>query len=237
VNTVAPILGLNLGPFEGLRLGLTWRSELDLVFDLPVNVDLGDALVLGLLASGNALYTPHSFNFGAAWKIFESGWLVTTDLNYQLWSNAPDPTLEFVADVEGELVEGFGLEDAIDMLPGPSGLPGFSDTLDVRLGVEWLANEHVTSRIGYHFRPTPIPNQVGLTNFIDTDSHTISAGIGLTYDDPLNLDSEPVTAEFTGALSLFPTRTSEKLSENDPIGDFSAGGQVFTMSFSLRHDF
>jgi long-subunit fatty acid transport protein len=237
INTLAPILGVHLGPWEGLQFGFSWRSELDLTFDLPIRLDLGEAIDLGFTNRGQALYTPHTLSFGAAWRIAETGWTVAAETRYLLWSNAPDPAFNFAVDVSGELVDGLGFEDALDLLPGPSGLPGLRDTWTAHLGAEYWANDHVVGRAGYQYRRTPVPDQVGLTNYVDSDTHTVSLGLGLTYPDPLNLDAEPVTLEVTAALSLFPEAQTIKASPNDPVGNFTAGGEVVTLSFSIRHDF
>jgi long-chain fatty acid transport protein len=237
INTIAPIAGLNLGPINGLSFGFSWRSELKLDFGLPILLDFGDALDAGITAEGQSLFTPHTFSFGLAWAIPRTDWLVAADLRYALWSHVPDPAFFLAVDIGGELVEALGAEEVIDLLPGPSGLPDFVDTLSFHLGAEFWASELVVGRLGYQFRPTPIPEQVGLTNYVDNDAHTLSAGLGVTFPDPLNLDENPVTIELSGAYSILADRVTQKQTELDPVGDYLHGGEVLTISVSLRHDF
>jgi len=237
INTASAIAGLRLGPFYGLSFGFTWRSALEIEFSLPIQLDFGEALDVALVARGRALYTPHILNFGLAWAVPETGWMINAETRYWLWSHAPDPSLQFDLDISGELLAAFGVGDAFNFTAGPSAFPQLNDVFSVHVGAEYWATENVVGRAGYNFRPTPVPSQTGLTNYVDTDSHTISAGIGVTYPDPLNLDDHPVTFEFTGAYSLFPDTRTEKLSAADPIGPYSAGGSILTFSATLRHDF
>lgn len=237
INTASAIAGLRLGPFYGLSFGFTWRSALEIEFSLPIELDFGEALDVTLVARGRALYTPHILNFGLAWAIPETGWMINAETRYWMWSHAPDPSLQFELDISGELMAAFGVGDAFNFTAGPSAFPVLRDVFSVHMGAEYWATENVVGRAGYNFRPTPVPTQTGLTNYVDTDSHTVSAGIGVTYPDPLNLDDHPVTFEFTGAYSIFPDSRTEKDSVADPIGHFSAGGSILTFSATLRHDF
>ena len=46
---------------------------------------------------------------------------------------------------------------------------------------------------GYGFVPTPVPDQTGITNYMDSDRHVVSAGVGLRYfprsaPGPINID-------------------------------------------------
>lgn len=236
-NTVAPIVGLHIGPLYGLSFGFSWRSHLQVDFFLPINFDFGDTLDINLITEGRSLYTPHTLSFGLAWDIFETGWLVAFDARYNLWSNAPDPALFFGLDITGDIVVALDAEEVFDLVPGPSGLTGFADTWSFHSGVEYQPSDLITGRLGYQFRDSPLPDQTGLSNYVDNDSHTLSAGFGLTFPDPLNLDDEPATIEITAAYTVLPDEETVKDSDADPIGDYIAGGEILTLNFTLRHDF
>jgi hypothetical protein len=54
----------------------------------------------------------------------------------------------------------------------------FSNTISTHLGYEKKWNS-IIGRVGYAFVPTPVPNQDGDSNFIDSDKHEVGLGIGL----------------------------------------------------------
>ncbi len=241
INTAAPIAGLRLGPFggpfEGLRFGVSWRAALQIAFQLPISLDFGELLDVALIVDGQALYTPHTLSFAAAWDIPDTAWMVSLEGRWWGWSGAPDPALDLDLDIAGELIEALGLGEAIDFVPGPSVFPQLRDTWSVHAGAEVWANEHIVGRAGYSFRQTPVPPQPGVSNYVDNDAHTISVGLGLTHPDPLNLDEHPVTFEVSAAYSLLPSTRTEKESASDPVGSYEHGGSILSLSFSLRHDF
>lgn len=237
INTVAPIAGLRVGPFYGLQFGFSWRAPLQIEFELPIRLDFGDPLDVALIAKGEALFTPHTLSFGLAWDIPDTGWLVTVETRYALWSKAPDPSLQFDLDITGDLIAGLGVGDAFDFVVGPSAFPQLLDVWTLHMGAELWATEHLVGRLGYSFRPTPVPPQVGPTNYVDNDTHTVAAGFGISYPDPLNLDDQPLTFEFSTAYSILPEQRTEKESVADPVGAFTHGGNIWSFALSLRHDF
>ena len=54
---------------------------------------------------------------------------------------------------------------------------GFGGTVDVH--GEARPAIQVPLRAGYAYEATPIPPQTGVTNFVDADRHTVSAGAAL----------------------------------------------------------
>ncbi|MBN1947093.1 MAG: outer membrane protein transport protein [Bradymonadales bacterium] len=232
--TMSPVVGLRLTPFDRLTVGLSWRGEMELEFRQPIHFDFGEALDTTLVASGHALYTPHVLSLGLAYQVIERRWLASLELRRAFWSQAPDPALYFALDMSGRLLEGLGAEGDFDFLPGPSGLPGFRDILTVHVGSELTLGRHLLARMGYHYRPTPLPQQVGLSNYVDGDAHTLGAGIGIRFADPLEIDQSPISIELSGALSILPEQQIEKLSGSDPVGDYTCQGQIGTLSITIQ---
>ena len=236
-NTASPIAGLRLGPFYGLTFGFCWRAALAVEFSLPLTLDFGDAMDVLFVVKGDALYTPHTLSFGLGWQIPDTGWSLNAETRLALWSLAPDPSLQFEMQLSGEVIEAFGIGDALDFVAGPSAFPQLKDVWSLHVGGEVWATDHVVGRAGYSYRPTPVPPQTGLTNYVDNDAHTVSAGFGLTYPDPLNLDDDPITVEITAAYTILPDRTVVKQSASDPVGPYTHGGNILGFSFTVRHDF
>lgn len=56
--------------------------------------------------------------------------------------------------------------------------PGFDDTLDVKLGVEWPVGRDIFARAGVGYAPSPVPAQTGRTNYVDNDRIGFGFGAG-----------------------------------------------------------
>jgi long-subunit fatty acid transport protein len=61
----------------------------------------------------------------------------------------------------------------------------FKDVWVPAIGMECrLFNGHYTElflRMGYRYRPSPVPEQEGRTAFLDSDTHIVSVGLGVTF--------------------------------------------------------
>jgi hypothetical protein len=57
--------------------------------------------------------------------------------------------------------------------------PAFSNVLLVRIGAEHQVRPWLVLRGGYGFEPSPVPPQVGVTNFVDGHRHVLAVGGGL----------------------------------------------------------
>ena len=88
-------------------------------------------------------------------------------------------------------------------------------------------------RLGYVYEQTPVPAQTGITNFVDTDRHTVSAGAGLTLNQPGSVLAGSVTLDLHGQLSILPTRVTHKDNPADFVGDYTAGGTMVGIGTTL----
>jgi long-chain fatty acid transport protein len=124
-------------------------------------------------------YTPRQVIFGWAWKTSERINL-SCDLAWLQWSKFKDATLSMEVKL-GPNERQVNFQEVLD--------PGFNDTLMPRAGIEYLAKKwslfpladqvELKLRGGYYFAKSPVPEQTGLTNFLDSDSHVFSLGLGL----------------------------------------------------------
>lgn len=60
-------------------------------------------------------------------------------------------------------------------------LPGFSDTVVLRLGADFALEDWLILRAGYAYEPSPVPPQIATTNFLDADRHVLAFGAGLDF--------------------------------------------------------
>ena len=230
--------GLLFEPTHGLRIGAVWRGELDLSYDLPVEADIGDAIRLLIGVSETVLFQPHQIGLGVSYALDEPSLLLSADVVYSMWSRAPDPSPHVSLDVAGSLVEGLGIGNTLDVnTAGRTIDMGFVDTLSPRFGVEYTPVYWVTVRGGYSFRPTAAPRQTGATNYLDNDSHGASFGVAFTFADPLEVHQSPIVLELGNQLTLLARRTVRKTDEDDPVGDLSHGGFVYSVGVSVSHSY
>lgn len=231
---LSPLAGLLVRPasLPGLRLGLAWRAALALRYDLPLRLELGPALQFDLRLQGSALYTPHQFTGGIAWDIPDPpghALTLSTEVTWALWSGAPDPAPSISVDLGGELLDGLGLGEGLDVRGRPQGAGlKLTDTATPRLGAEWRPVRAWAIRAGLIWRPTPAPAPDGPANYADSDAVISSVGLGWDGSDRTSVDGVVQWIEH------FDRRVS-KVNPADPVGDYTITGRVWTLQTGLRH--
>jgi long-chain fatty acid transport protein len=233
----APTLGLFSRPVEPLRLGASWRGALQLDYRLPTRLVITELVDLNLEIGGTVLYSPHVLNLSAAWAFETLDLVAAVEASRTFWSLAPDPSPRFEIDIEGDLVRGIGLGDRLDVGNGAAVDLGFVDTTTVRFGLEQRPTDILAVRAGYTYRPTPAPVPTEAFNYVDADAHILSVGAGLSFRDPLEIRENQLHLDVAWQLTLLDEVQVEKTrGERDPVGDYSAGGRIHSISVSLRHD-
>jgi len=125
----------------------------------------------------NVLFRPRALVLAAGWKDRRFG--VAVDLTWQQWSDYRDNHDE------------------------PA---GFSDTWTLRAGAEWRPAESLVLRGGLGFRPSPVPDQTGRTNFADNDMVLIGAGAGTSW----NLDGKVLEVQAFTQVQVARGRSTTK---------------------------
>ena len=239
-----PSAGLLFTPNEQWTIGLTYREEVRVELDIAATVEgiirLNNVLdfpgSFTLSSFSPNLYTPRQLWLGTAWKPIDE-LLISLDVGWLNWATYTPPTSTIQIDLD---VEGLDLENLIP--PSDTALPAdFHDIVALRAGVEGsisLGSQVVLDlRTGYAFEPTPAPNQPGRTNFVDSHKHTIAVGLGLTIRDWNPWVAAPITVDVAGQAILLEDRDYQKDDPTDLIGDYSAGGQLFTFASTVRWRF
>ncbi len=132
----------------GLRVGLAFRGAV--AFDVEGGNEVQVRGVPGTeeqTLRWRPLSTPSSLRGGVARSFGD--FEVTLDGRWTFWSSYLDTQAE------------------------PA---GFSDTIEGRLGLEWLSSEDTRLRAGAGFIPSPVPEQSGRTNYVD--NHRILGTLG-----------------------------------------------------------
>jgi long-chain fatty acid transport protein len=94
-------------------------------------------------------YSPRQFTYGLLWLGQHN--ILTADLVYTLWSD--------YLDSHGQKVD-------------------FNDTWSPRVGYEYHLIEGQELRVGLRWEPSPIPEQIGRSNFVDNNRYIVSLGTG-----------------------------------------------------------
>ena len=181
--------------------------------------------LLTLLATSYSHFSPTQYALGASWRITDRV-LVAADATYYQWSEMQNPT----PFTELELVGGLGdLFPVVQAPPPPD--PDFRDVIVPAVGVEITAFTskyfELLTRAGYSYRPTPVPDQVKETNFVDSDTHLMSGGLGFQFKEFMELVPRPFTLDFYFQYFLLEDRRIIKEDLADAVGDYEASGGVF----------
>lgn len=219
-------------------VGLVYREPTAFQIALPAGLSIEGAEVDALLeVHVLAGHAPRSLTAGIAIDALSR---VTGNLEVQgaQWSEAPPPFMRTRVDLGGSGLDALGLGDGLDA-PGDGQervvSPGFVDTLSWRLGLEVNALPGIlVLRGGYHFRPTPVPDQTSGTNIIDSDAHILAAGAGVALGMPRVL-ARPMSVDVAYQVHLLNERNAAKRSPVDAVGGWIAGGSVHGLSVACTY--
>lgn len=235
----APVVGLLVEPLPGAKLGLVWRGSLATDVSLPVYLDVTSLATLSIATSFIVQYQPHRVLLGVSYRFEQLDLVADVEAGLELWSAAPDPSVDSVLDASGELLEGTGLADALDApAPGQERIVslGYRNVVVPKLGVEKrFGTSGVSLRAGYSIRPSPSPVQATGTNYVDGTAHTVAAGASLELSRVISGFEAPLTLDAGLGISVLPSRRHDKIAADDPVGSFEAGGTIFSAGLSIRY--
>ncbi len=242
-----PQAGVRAAIGKRIALAAVYRGEFQLKLDLNAHL-FGDisgltTALYDLQTSSINNFLPQQLVLGGSWEVVKDV-RATFDATWINWSAYIAPVAK--------------LDVVLDIPPPPSGWPGtiqppttpapprieriqMVDRVVPRMGIEWRALEWKKLegfvRGGYEIAKSPIAPQRGLTNYVDRDRHTIALGLGVTLRRLLR--------ELPGALSFdlhlqwseLVTRTTEKASGADLVGDYTAGGRIINLGATTTFAF
>lgn len=237
---------------RGFRAGLTFRDEFRLDTQLDATLQgqivaggLNDPAALripgfyGLRSRTLAAFQPRQVYLGVAWQ--RARWLVAVDLGWVQWSRYENPTASLAVELELTIPPGLGgLRQPTVPVPVTREAMRFRDRLVPRVGVEYttpLGRHRVALRGGYHYDPTPVPPQPGVTNFVDASRHVVALGAGLTLVRLGRAAPGALSLDLHAALQVLESRTVVKADPNDPVGDYRLHGTVLNLGANLSLSF
>ncbi|MGZ3422088.1 MAG: OmpP1/FadL family transporter [Polyangiales bacterium] len=244
-----PQAGIRIHATDKLRFAAVYRGEFQLTLDIQARLAaiarLGTIPVPLLVTiethSVNA-FLPQQAVFGGSYDVTDQV-TVDADLTWVNWSAYKSPVTAVAAKTEVSPPAGFP-QGLLQQTPAPTVVlpPNFQDRLVPRVGVEWRIplskNGHVFSmRGGYFFERSPAPAQTGDTNFVDSDRHAFSAGMGIRLHDLVDEIPGDVRFDTHVQYSFLPDRDHAKTSPTSLVGDYRAGGHIWSVGAVLGIDF
>ncbi|MFC1890066.1 OmpP1/FadL family transporter [Thermodesulfobacteriota bacterium] len=246
-TTFSPTVGVHIRPgqviaaLENLTLGFVYRSAFRAKYRFSPDIFIGTVPLLIDLAA-TSLYNPRQVVIGGAYR-FGDRTTVTLDLSFNEWSKMPDPNLEAKFDFRIPVIPVHFSESIV--YP-----PNFHDTFTPKVGIDFLVGRYeridVKARAGYWYEESPIPEQRGVTSYLDTDRHILSTGLGITvkrlFDHPL---PNPIGLDVYIQYQHMVERTHHKSPEvamaypdYDPVkggGDILTAGVFISSKIELTH--
>jgi len=176
----------------GLALAMTYRGESIAEFKLPINADLGESFgipIPEILVHGIASFDPAEVSLEATARPLDF-LAISLGATWEAWSTFPLP-IAYAAVPEGT---------------PPQPLPDFEDVFSFKLGVEGdflLAPDFsLRPRLGFAYAPSPVPDQTGFHNHLDSDRLIFAVGLGARWGR--------VRLDIAGQLHDLAQRTSTK---------------------------
>lgn len=241
-----PIVGARAHVSKDVHIGAAYRGEskLDLIFSAYLH---GQVDYQGIQVPATYVLESRTFDvFHPQQAVVGGSWQITPRIRTNLdftwvdWSSYERPISNSRTELTVEI------EDLpLDIPPSPKPTvavdPEFEDRITPRLGVEVLPvkSEHfeLPVRAGYVFEKSPIPEQSGNTNSVDTDRHVISAGAGVRFVNPVALLPGDLRFDVHGAYAILPERETHKSNAADFVGDYKASGRMLTLGATLALGF
>ena len=241
----SPTFGLSWDITDDLALGLSLRESFTFNLDIGVSFrgdiasthggevqPVAEDVSLDLSSLSRNLFSPRQVSLGVAWQ--RGPFRLSFDASWLDWSAYQPPTPEIT--LEAELGDS-GL--ALPSPPEPTTV-SFRDIIIPRIGLElslWReAQSTLLTRAGYFYEPSPMLEQTGPTNYIDSAKHGCSLGVGW-YTKAL-APIIPDQLELDWAIQTIVLETRNHLKENpaDPVGDIRSTGIILnsTLTATVR---
>ena len=198
VATYAPIFGAAY-QFEDTQFGLTWRGALEGEFDVIVEVrDLGSLVVPTLNISGIAQYDPMALQAEVSHRLDQL--TLVAGATWKRWSafdGFQRPTVKCPSaqpDCAALEVQAINFHDVV--VPRGGAMFGF----------DLSASARAELRAGYAFEPSPLPEQTGSMNVLDSHRHVAAVGYGIDLVEPL----PPISVDAFYQLQFLAPRSHDK---------------------------
>lgn len=248
-----PQIGIQIVPMPELSFGVVYRGEFALSSDLFANAGMpggtsdtrflvGSTTIPGyfhLVSESVNAFVPQQLSFALTFQPIAE-LRIGVELTWVNWSAYVSPIgrtdVILAIRVPPELADTIRVPDRIS---GSTPIAAnFEDRFVPRLGIEGLALREpgldIMMRGGAFYESSPVPEQKGVSNLVDTDRIALSLGAGLRLTSLRPLIDGWIAFDFHLQWSILPERTTQKASPVDPIGDWRAGGHFFSGGLTME---
>jgi len=168
VADYAPILGVLVEPLDWLSVGVGYHGESDARFTFPITADLGEQFPIEvplLDVAGIAQFDPLQVSGDVSVRPTD-GLLLAAGVSWKQWSAFENP-----------------IERTTEPVPELDP-PAFVDVVVPRFGAEYEHNVgevDLAYRLGGFFEASPVLEQNGNNNYLDSDRLGVGAGLGVVW--------------------------------------------------------
>ncbi len=238
-----PQFGVRVLASDRLRFGAVYRGQFHLDINIDANVAasyLGVGLTSAITTSEVDAFLPQQVAIGGSWDARDD-LTIDADVTWVNWS-AYQPAVTNVTSDTKLLTNEPALAGLVPAKTAPTVIvpANFHDRFVPRVGVEWrlplgpeALGHRLALRAGYSYEHTPIPEQRGVTNYVDCDRHAISAGVGVTVHHLIDELPGDVRFDVHGQLSILPERMTHKDDPADLVGDYWQGGTIYSVGATV----
>ncbi|MBZ0271049.1 outer membrane protein transport protein [bacterium] len=246
-SDVVPVAGMLFTPHEKWRIGVSFREEqnMELVLKNTIHMEQLEVLPrsgvvvfhdgrLLLTITSHTHFSPRQYQGGVSFEPNDR-LVFAVDATYYEWSNMKSNVSFSQSEMQGD----FGVVFPTTPEEKPDD-PGLHDVVGLALGAEGTAVRtgkfELDLRGGYNLRPTPVPNQNGVTNNIDSTTHVLSAGIGFTFMNFSEVFPAPISFDIYDQYHQMEQRTMKKDDPTNVVGDYRVKGRANNIGaqFTLR---
>jgi long-subunit fatty acid transport protein len=206
-----PQVGLLFIPVPHHRISLSWAMERDyrLDFESKNSVYLiGGSAPFNFTGSQSLFYDPEVWSAAYCLEVGRVDLHATVD--YERWSRFDGQMVKIQFDTfQGSFRQ---------LQPDTQ----YHDIVVPRVGTQVRINQNHAVRAGYAFRPSPVPDLSGETNFLDSDRHVFAAGHA--WKTPWNLGGSTLRMDWHMQLHHLVRKEVVKRSQDYVGAAASSGG-------------
>lgn len=223
-------MGIMYQPTDIISLGLTYRGRCKTDFE-------GDILVDGVKVSeGHSSYDhPEQVQGGVRFQFPDKKLSIETDVVWTRWSIQDSQDIYLDEGVTVQVVP--GVYETTTLL---STARDWNDTVQFRVGVEYLLNDMFTLRAGHFYDPSPIPDKTLDYMHPDADKRTYSVGLGIhvntwTIDSYFSFTDIEQAREI-GGESTNLNNTYNVVNQDSQVS-VNASGKIYGAGVTLSRSF
>ncbi|MCX5693250.1 MAG: OmpP1/FadL family transporter [Candidatus Omnitrophica bacterium] len=235
---------------EKHQLGLMYRSEVDVKYKGKIYLnDLNAALSVDLSSPADAVpdasyqtifggtsyetditsksTLPQSIVLGYCYKPNDK-WKLETDIEWMDWSSVQEEKIDYPSGFGTEAILGARSAVLNNGNPTPK---NWHSAFSCGLGAEYKVNDKWKLRGGYFYHQSPIAGANFETSLPDSDSHSVTTGLGYKFNKDMGLDFAYAAMFFNKRGVRNTTGASSGASIN---GDYESFINVYMLTFSFK---